>query len=76
MQIRPPLHVCLRNSVARPSFKILSGHLVKMFSPGFLKDGHVTELSRETCKGGMILVPYLASTLKHRIAQYIGYNII
>ena len=25
MKIRPPLHVCLNNSVARPSFKILSG---------------------------------------------------
>ena len=25
MKIRPPLHVCLNNLVARPSFKILSG---------------------------------------------------
>ncbi len=45
MKIRPILHVSLKNSVARPSFKILSGVF-------FLPSGLVTELLRETCKGG------------------------
>ncbi len=30
----------------------------------FLKDGLVTELLRETCKGGLILASYLASIVK------------
>ena len=46
-KIRTPLHVCLNNSVARPSFKILSG----IFLPSD-QDGLETQLLRETHKGG------------------------
>ena len=43
MKIRPPLHVSLNNSVTRP------------LPVRLLKYDLVTELLRETCKGGLIL---------------------
>ena len=56
-KIRPPLHVSLNNSVAKPL--------------RFLKDGLVTELLRKTCKGGMILAYILkaTSTLNLRLGR-------
>ena len=50
MKIRPPLDVSLNNSVTRPYL-----NLVKTLPVRFLKYGLVTELLRETCKGGLIL---------------------
>ncbi len=59
------MHVSLNNSVTRPYLDNLRhvfvhtfdmvGHLVKTLPVRFFKYGLVTELLRETCKGGLIL---------------------
>ena len=55
MKIRPPLHVSFDNSVIRPYLKNPRHVFLKTLPVRFFKYGLVTELLRETCKGGLIL---------------------